>query len=182
MNLVDSELFKVKGGKVRSLSTVRDTRYTEMDKSKTVEFLRGMKFMQRKEEAKRREIFEVKRRDNLKAQTVSGGAAAESKPTVIHYNSFRSAQYTLSRKSFLREAPKAEPASAPSATDPQLEEWMEESDGEGDEDPTGVGKKTENEDGEGRFFLSESSRAPKMPKRLEKEMRQRKRQRTDPHE
>ncbi|CUG07993.1 Hypothetical protein, putative [Bodo saltans] len=49
-----------------------------MDKEKTMEFLRGMKFMQRKEEAKRRESHQAQQGASFRQQTAEEGAEGET--------------------------------------------------------------------------------------------------------
>ncbi|KPI88938.1 hypothetical protein ABL78_1983 [Leptomonas seymouri] len=81
-----------------------------MDKAKTLEVLRGMKFMQRKEEAKRRATFEVAQREALERHLHnddSGSTAALSRKhsgparaTVLYDDAFPSSFYALSRRAF----------------------------------------------------------------------------------
>lgn len=90
-----------------------------MDKAKTLEVLRGMKFMQRKEEAKRRATFEVAQRDEIERQLLrpggdagsagatgsrrglaAGTAAAPTRATVLYDDSFPAHAYSFSRRSF----------------------------------------------------------------------------------
>ncbi|KAK7195743.1 hypothetical protein NESM_000504900 [Novymonas esmeraldas] len=89
-----------------------------MDKSKTLEVLRGMKFMQRKEEAKRRATFEVAQRAELEQQFVhagsggddSGGVGASTsgprhvsgaaRAIILYDDAFPMQGYGLSRRSF----------------------------------------------------------------------------------
>ncbi|KPA79057.1 hypothetical protein ABB37_05590 [Leptomonas pyrrhocoris] len=82
-----------------------------MDKAKTLEVLRGMKFMQRKEEAKRRATFEVAQREeiehHLHADSTSGTTAAPGKrrggparATVLYDDALPSNLYGLARRSF----------------------------------------------------------------------------------
>ncbi|KAG5503944.1 hypothetical protein GH5_04800 [Leishmania sp. Ghana 2012 LV757] len=93
-----------------------------MDKVKTLEVLRGMKFMQRKEEAKRRAAFEVAQREQIERQLlhpgtdssgVSGGpsdggsfalrpyrSGGQARATVLYDDTFPAYAYGLSRRSF----------------------------------------------------------------------------------
>lgn len=81
-----------------------------MDKSKTLEVLRGMKFMQRKEEAKRRATFEVQQKEQvsrildhhqaMKVDSENGMQRSATGPTFLLDNSFPIASYQLSRRSF----------------------------------------------------------------------------------
>ncbi|KAG5478180.1 hypothetical protein CUR178_04894 [Leishmania enriettii] len=93
-----------------------------MDKAKTLEVLRGMKFMQRKEEAKRRAAFEVAQREQIERQllhpgtgssgasrgTSDGGSFAlrpyrnggQTRATVLYDDTFPAYAYGLSRRSF----------------------------------------------------------------------------------
>ncbi|KAG5500694.1 hypothetical protein JIQ42_04717 [Leishmania sp. Namibia] len=93
-----------------------------MDKAKTLEVLRGMKFMQRKEEAKRRAAFEVAQREQIERQllhpgtgssgasggTSDGGSFAlrpyrsggQARATVLYDDTFPAYAYGLSRRSF----------------------------------------------------------------------------------
>ncbi|AYU79132.1 hypothetical protein, conserved [Leishmania donovani] len=95
-----------------------------MDKAKTLEMLRGMKFMQRKEEAKRRAAFEVAQRDEIERQLLhcgtgssgasggvsDGGSSAlrdrgcdgPFRATVLYDDSFPTHAYSLSRRSFTK--------------------------------------------------------------------------------
>ncbi|CAG9574516.1 conserved hypothetical protein [Leishmania major strain Friedlin] len=93
-----------------------------MDKAKTLEVLRGMKFMQRKEEAKRRAAFEVAQRDEIERQLLHPGTGSSGasggvsdggssalrdrggggpvRATVLYDDSFPTHAYSLSRRSF----------------------------------------------------------------------------------
>ncbi|KAG5492960.1 hypothetical protein JKF63_01540 [Porcisia hertigi] len=93
-----------------------------MDKAKTLEVLRGMKFMQRKEEAKRRAAFEVSQREEIERELLqpglgrshtNGGANESSssallgirrggpaRATILYDDSFHTHIYQLSRCSF----------------------------------------------------------------------------------
>ncbi|KAG5477702.1 hypothetical protein LSCM1_04998 [Leishmania martiniquensis] len=89
-----------------------------MDKAKTLEVLRGMKFMQRKEEAKRRAAFEVAQREEIERQLLhpsagnsgasGGGSSAvgqdrgggKSRVTVLYDDAFPARAYGMSRRRF----------------------------------------------------------------------------------
>lgn len=96
-----------------------------MDKAKTLEVLRGMKFMQRKEEAKRRALFEAEQREEIESRLAGGssddhgGAPASSSegfshtaaschgrggdqagPTILYDLAFPTSAYALSRRVF----------------------------------------------------------------------------------
>ncbi|KAI5688102.1 hypothetical protein MNV84_04138 [Leishmania braziliensis] len=93
-----------------------------MDKAKTLEVLRGMKFMQRKEEAKRRAAFEVAQREEIERQLLNPGTDSSgvsrgtsdggpselrhsrgdgpARATVLYDDSFPAQAYGLSRRSF----------------------------------------------------------------------------------
>ncbi|RNF26500.1 uncharacterized protein Tco025E_01205 [Trypanosoma conorhini] len=95
-----------------------------MDKSKTLEVLRGMKFMQRKEETKRRELFELDQQKRLEEQLqaasgagngVSGVSIAQSPlatkrcgATILYDTGFPRESYNFARRSFLRKVSYAE--------------------------------------------------------------------------
>ncbi|KEG12477.1 hypothetical protein DQ04_01681070 [Trypanosoma grayi] len=92
-----------------------------MDKAKTLEVLRGMKFMQRKEETKRRELFEVDQQKQLEKRLRAAAGAMDGDPTVplshaqpagkvsgfatiVYDNSFPRESYNLARRSFFRKS------------------------------------------------------------------------------
>ncbi|GET88888.1 hypothetical protein, conserved [Leishmania tarentolae] len=119
-----------------------------MDKAKTLEVLRGMKFMQRKEEAKRRAAFEVAQRDEIERHLLhpgggscgasgghsDGGSSAVVHPggggparaTVLHDDSFPAHAYSLSRRRFTDAlgSGDAVPVAAGSATQMHLWEMV----------------------------------------------------------
>ncbi|EKF39408.1 hypothetical protein MOQ_000367 [Trypanosoma cruzi marinkellei] len=91
-----------------------------MDKSKTLEMLSGMKFMQRKEETKRRQRLEMDQQKQLEEQLqaksgarhgtneMSIGSASpfirkKVTATILYDSGFPRESYTLARRSFLRK-------------------------------------------------------------------------------
>lgn len=159
-----------------------------MNKSKTVEYLKGMKFMQRKEEVKRREMFEIKRREGLNEALGIANSDAVKGPTILRDSQFPTIQYRLSRQSFLvKEAPTNASLPEGAAVDTVLNEcedstlnqkegysdlvWGEDTEYSPEEsDPTAV------EPPPDRFYLSQSSRAPPVPKNLKKKVKKRSRE------
>eukprot|EP00796_Vickermania_ingenoplastis_P007382 gene7382-5196_t len=156
-----------------------------MNKSKTVEYLRGMKFMQRKEEVKRREKFETQRREGVLrglGDSELGGRAATTGPTILRDTRFNRNHYQLARQSFLikevlpeTSVPDEEETRKRSREEQELypdQVWGEndvvDSEGDGDtlQDPTAPDVSKQGD----RFVLSDSVRAPKMPRALEKEV------------
>lgn len=192
-----------------------------MDKAKTVEFLQGMKFMQRKNESKRRELFEAQRRRALlDGEEVQEDSASfhgkdsvktdgrSARPTVLRDNGFPVSQYPFSRQSFYvappvvvsstsneagRKRPREEGGDdVEDVEGDAIDLWNEEEEGsEGEmQDPTAVGaahapreqttesapraygaeESSGSEGGEDssqkRFILSQSVRAPPLPKSL----------------
>ncbi|EAN87066.1 hypothetical protein C3747_69g146 [Trypanosoma cruzi] len=91
-----------------------------MDKTKTLEMLSGMKFMQRKEETKRRQRLEIDQQKQLEEQMqaksgarhgTSGMSIGSASPftrkkataTILYDSGFPRESYSLARRSFLRK-------------------------------------------------------------------------------
>ncbi|ESL11066.1 hypothetical protein TRSC58_01193 [Trypanosoma rangeli SC58] len=95
-----------------------------MDKSKTLEVLRGMKFMQRKEETKRRELFEIDQQKQLEEQLqVASGAGHATRgvsigqsplarkwrsATILYDTGFPRESYSFARRSFVHKVSASE--------------------------------------------------------------------------
>jgi hypothetical protein len=80
-----------------------------MDKAKTLEVLRSMKFMQRKEEAKRRATFEVAQREEIERHlhaddsgnvAASGQRGGPARATLLYDDAVPASFYGLARRSF----------------------------------------------------------------------------------
>lgn len=146
-----------------------------MSKAKTVEYLNGLKFMQRKEETKRRERFELWNMNE--ATRASTRKVHTDAPVILHVPSeeLTSASYSLSRQSFLTtEVPdriegkdvEEEESKGKLLNPEEMENTVEgvfdeeEEEGEqGEEDPTAAPRQK-------RFVVPESVRAPELPKFL----------------
>lgn len=154
-----------------------------------MEVLRGMKFMQRKEEAKRRTLYEHEQRDQTEhavrvASGSSDGAEAGKRrpkgPVIIYGHTVPTSAYTLGRRSF-RQAHAAivvddllgAPVRSADVED-QDEKPTENIWGDDDatafvgeaEDPTAATSSCSTGGDRKRFHPSGASRAPKLPKKL----------------
>ncbi|CCW62489.1 unnamed protein product [Phytomonas sp. EM1] len=190
-----------------------------MDKSKAINVLRGMKFMQRKEEAKRRALYEIEQQNQIEqhlreldaaneADLPSSAPSATLPPPIIIRNSpFPRSGYLMACRTFdfnpnevvtppveefhPRETPIARsPPRARSESRGATEDlWEEDEEGKKEEEvdpsaplwaPTPVATsnaapvqpaRTETKrEGGGRFHPPNAINAPKLPKRLAKEM------------
>jgi hypothetical protein len=140
-----------------------------MNREKTLEVIRGMKFMQRKEEAKRREMLEIQRQEELRRQTEDPPlshdgmphAGKRHTPRIIMDDRLPLASTAAGRLQFgvvlkkLPETPREEP------TELYDEERVVD----------GTLKRTRDDDGDDptmrrRFTVEESVRAPKLPRGL----------------
>ncbi|CAD2219936.1 hypothetical protein ADEAN_000745000 [Angomonas deanei] len=75
-----------------------------MDKAKNMEVLRSMKFMQRKEEAKKRAMYEVEQTKDIERRVLSAQQSNRKRqregPIIIHENTFPTSMYGYSRMKF----------------------------------------------------------------------------------
>lgn len=157
-----------------------------MNRAKQLETLRGMKFMQRKEEEIRREVAEGGTETAMTTDASSSSAANLSTPvtTILLEDRFDPSSHNMGRRRFVQRAPQPPTVAANNEAFDESNLWSQtlpDISTSGNivsmNEPLG-GQESEGQDngssmqyrGNGRFTLKESVRAPPMPRRLEEAM------------
>ena len=128
--------------------------------------IRNMKFMQRKEEARRREVFDGQQREEMRHQALelTRGSNTErdrTGPTVLYENRFPTAEHVLGRRTFLAGLPETNPIVRPSDATVVINPWVEE------EQPQRLSPaELRSAAKSSRYYVESSLRGPPLPRSL----------------